>query len=222
MPITPESGSLLHAGSQNANLKQAAGSLWPEPTSSLFSQALGIEATTNPTVHDVLVLRKESRMARLPSAHLEMRNGKALYTCNSPSALCLVGFAGGQKVVLTGSVVTFPTFGNDFAAVTLTTMDGAPFESSKRILLTLVGKVENQRMVWNSQRTSVGSNWGHGPTVAEGIPATMALSVSGARNVWALDGTGKRITKVPATTESGRLTFTVGPQYRTVWYEIAE
>ncbi len=208
----------------NAKLLQASGTLWPSmPVASLFTQALGIETTTNPTVHEAVVLRKESRMARLPSeARVEMRSGKALYTCNSPSTLSIVGFVGGEQVALPGSVITFPNFGNGFASVTLTTLDGAPIESSRRILFTLVGKVENQGMIWNAQRTSVGTNWGHGPTLAEGIPAVVALSVTRVVNVWALDGTGKRMSSVPAKNENGRLTFTVGPQYRTVWYELSQ
>jgi hypothetical protein len=134
----------------------------------------------------------------------------------------MVGFVGGRKIDLMGSAVTFPNFGNGFAAVTLSTLDGAPFVTSRRMLLTIVGKVENQGMIWNAQRTSVGSNWGHGPTMAEGIPASVTLAAPGEHTVWALDGSGKRAMKVPAKTEDGRLTFSVGSQYHTVWYEVDE
>ena len=116
--------------------------------------------------------------------------------------------------------LTFPAFGNNFAAVTLTAMDGKPTAQSKRLLLTMAGKVENQDMGWNADRTSVGNQWGHGPTVAEGIPATVKLKTDGPRTVWALDGTGKHAERVPAAYANGTLTFTVGPQFKTLWYGI--
>ena len=135
---------------------------------------------------------------------------------------CLVGYIGGQTVTLGEDTLVFPKFGSNFAAVTLTPTDGKPMTESHRLLLTLAGKVENQDMGWNADRTSVGDQWGHGPTVAEGIPATVTLKTSAARHVWALDGTGKRVEAVPATYADGALTFTVGPQYKTLWYEIGE
>ena len=85
-------------------------------------------------------------------------------------------------------------------------------------------------MGWNANRTSVGDQWGQGPTQAEGIPATVTLQTNGPRSVWALDGTGRHMEKVPAvyahgtvthgTVTHGTVTFTVGPQYRTLWYAV--
>ena len=146
----------------------------------------------------------------------------ALYTASASAAQALTGYVGGQTVTLGTNTLTFPAFGNNFAAVTLTAMDQKPLPQSRRLLLTLVGKVENQDMVWNAARTSVGNQWGHGPTVAEGIPATITLKTDSARHVWALDGTGKRVGSVPSVYAGGSLTFTVGPQYKTLWYEIGE
>ena len=144
----------------------------------------------------------------------------AQYLVVSPSAESVTGFVGGQTVSLGDSTLTFPAFGNNFAAVTVTAMDRKPIGQSSKILLTLVGKVENQDMVWNAARTSVGDQWGHGPTMAEGIPATVVIRTSVGHSVWALDGTGKRVEKVPVVAGNGELTFSVGPQYKTLWYEV--
>ena len=124
--------------------------------------------------------------------------------------------------MLGANTLAFPAFGNNFAAIMLTAMDQQPLAQSHKMLLTLAGKVENQDMGWNADRTSVGDKWGHGPTVAEGIPATVTLKTRDARHVWALDGTGKRVGDVPAAFANGALTFTVGPQFKTLWYEIGE
>ncbi len=159
----------------------------------------------------------------------------AHYLAFSQSSYSLVGYVGGTTTDVEAQLyrpnqysmpakvatLTFPAFGNNFAAMTLTAMDQKPVTQSRRLLLTLVGKVENQGMVWNADRTSVGDQWGHGPVMAEGIPATVTLKTNAARHVWALDVTGHRAREVPATHTGGALTFTVGPQFKTLWYEIA-
>ena len=137
--------------------------------------------------------------------YLETNGSKAMYLSKSPDAVCLVGYVGGQQFDADDLTANFPAFGNDFASVTLTTMDRKPIRSSGRMLLTLVRKVENQDMVWNAQRTNVGSHWGHGPTIAEGIPATVTIAAVGTLHVWALDGAGSRIEPVPAKVEGGKL-----------------
>jgi len=159
--------------------------------------------------------------------------GGSQYLVSGPSFSCFVGYVGRQTLrvtatsgfakdqqTITVATFAFPAFGNNFAAVTLTAMDQKPTAQSQRLLLTLVGKVENQNMGWNADRTSVGDQWGHGPTLAEGIPATVTLKTDGPRSVWALDGTGKHSQRVPAAYANGTLTFTVGPQYQTLWYAV--
>ncbi len=148
------------------------------------------------------------------------KTGGGQYSIATRRAQSTVGYVGGQTVTLGVNTLTFPAFGNDFAAVTLTAMDQEPTAQSHKLLLTLAGKVENQGMGWNADRTSVGDQWGHGPTLAEGIPATVTLKTNGPRRVWALDGTGAHTQRVPAAYAHGTLTFTVGPQYQTLWYGV--
>ena len=42
-----------------------------------------------------------------------------------------------------------------------------------------------------------------------------------AARVYALDGNGTRVGEVPASLAAGKLSFTIGPQFKTPWYEIA-
>ena len=156
-----------------------------------------------------------------PSISVTGTASTVLFLIDGDAAVALTGYVGGRTISMQYGALTFPTFGNNFAAVTLTPRDSSSIGSSHQLLLTLVGKVENQGMGWNANRTSVGDQWGHGPVMAEGIPATMTLKMDTARRVWALDVTGKRSVEVPATFAGGVLTFGVGPQYKTLWYEIA-
>jgi len=213
--INPVTGDLFSAGPA----WKAAGPDDP----AIFSRRLAVLLDRSPNPAGVILAVRAPRSAPdgPRSVFVDKAAAGSRYTALSPFAQSVVGYIGGQTVTLGANALAFPAFGNDFAAVTLTAMDRRPLAESRRLLLTLVGKVENQDMGWNAARTSVGDKWGHGPTVAEGIPAAVTLRTGGARHVWALDGTGKRVGAVPATWADGLLTFTVGPQFKTLWYEVA-
>ncbi|BDI33624.1 hypothetical protein CCAX7_56750 [Capsulimonas corticalis] len=164
---------------------------------------------------------RRSTVSLYSSNHSESPQS-AVYTAQSPQIQAFAGYVGHRSVGFGTLTLVCPSFGNNFASGVLAAMDGKPILQSRRMLLTLAGKVENQDMVWSADRTSVGNQWGHGPTIAEGIPATVTIKIASARRVWALDGTGKRAAPVPATYKKGELTFTAGPQYQTLWYEIGE
>jgi hypothetical protein len=188
----------------------------------MFAQRLGLSVKTDTLGKSdpAYPADKVSPAATASPVRVLQSNAGAQYVALSASAQSVTGYVGGQSVTLGQNLLTFPVFGNNFAAVTITSMDKKPLIESRRLLVTLVGKVENQDMVWNAERTSVGNQWGHGPTVAEGIPATITITSKVAHNVWALDATGKRISKLPTTVSNGKITFTVGPQYQTLWYEV--
>ena len=214
--INPMSGSLLAAGPA----WRAAGPDGP----AIFSHRLSVSLDRSPNPAGVFLAVKDPHSgAAVPrSVSVDKTTVGGRYRAVGISAQSVVGYVGGQTVTLGQNTLAFSAFGNNFAAATLTAMDRRPLAESRRLLLTLVGRVENQDMGWNAGRTSVGDKWGHGPTVAEGIPATVTLKTNAARHVWALDGTGKRVGDVPATFADGRLTFTVGPQFKTLWYEVGE
>ena len=85
-----------------------------------------------------------------------------------------------------------------------------------------MGNVENTGMGWNKEHTSVSNHWGSAPTVCEGITAkvTLATQLKSAK-VFALDGSGARTGEVAATLTDGKLSFEIGPKFKTLWYEIA-
>ena len=208
-------------------------SVWPSSTdgsgSAFLSQRLALNPGRASRQPALLTVKPEtSRAAAMPGAgrlSVTKTPAGALYIADSPNAVALAGFVGGQTVTTTGATFTFPHFGNDFAAVTLTPLDRKPLAQSRHLLLTLVGKVENQDMHWNATRTSVGNQWGHGPVMVEGIPATVTFPALHPGHVYVLDATGHRGQEVPLSSPVGGLVmteFTIGPQYKTVWYEIGE
>jgi len=77
-------------------------------------------------------------------------------------------------------------------------------------------------MPWNEERTSVGNDWGKGPTIVNGIPATLKFPHSSKLALQPLTGTGSpQGEAVPVKTEDGSASFAIGPEYRTLWYELS-
>ena len=144
------------------------------------------------------------------------------FTADSPASKVILGFLGGGTEQVEGWQVQMATTPRNFAVFTLSALDGKPMEQSKSLLLTAVGNVENSGMGWNADRTSVGDKWGSGPVQAEGVPAVITIrTLLPAANVYALGTTGRRTGKVDAKITDGQLSFTIGPDSKTLWYEIA-
>jgi len=144
---------------------------------------------------------------------------------DTPAFKATAGFVGGETVEFADSSLGFSTFGpsgEGFAAATLVALDGEAIQASRRALLTLVGRVYNTGMGWNAQRTTVGDKWGKGPMQVEGIPCTVSIRLAKRLDVWALDGSGRRREKIPTRWAESMLAFEAGPQWKTVWYELAD
>ena len=135
-------------------------------------------------------------------------------------AAVATGFLGGASTQAGPLTVTCPRFGRDFATVAAIALDDLTLPESDRVLVTIVARAENQGMKWNEARTTTGAEWGHGPTIAERVPATIELATEGSRRVFALKPDGTRAAEVQATYTSGRLTFTVSPKDNTLHYEV--
>ncbi len=147
---------------------------------------------------------------------------KALFKVDAPNVKSIVGFLGGQSATLSGFTVSMSPTTRNFATVSLNSKDGKPIGVSSSLLLTALSNVENQNVGWNAARNSVGSNWGTGPTMAEGVPAQISLRTSAkTATVYALDNRGARTVVVPSQIKNGQLQFAIGAQYQTLWYEIA-
>ena len=112
---------------------------------------------------------------------------------------------------------------NAFATVALASLDGKPLEESSRLLLTAVGNARNADAVIED---FVIKNMGRkGPVMAEPVEATLTLArrngVAPLR-VFALDTlTGERKRELQAEPAGGAVTFSVGRQHETIYYELA-
>ncbi len=109
----------------------------------------------------------------------------------------------------------------DYGVLVASSVDGRPLQETNKIVLLAATHSENVGMKWNETRTSVGTNWGHGPTQIVAIPADIVLTTkSKTVMVHALDGTGKPTKQVPASIKNGQVHFSIGEAYQTLWYAI--
>lgn len=177
-----------------------------------------LQINDRPTAATTSLIRNGS--SDTPPARLVAAPQGQVLAATAPGAAVATGFLGGATIDAGALRVSCPRFGRDFATVAAVSLDTQPLADAKRVLVTLVARAENQGMKWNALHNSVGTDWGHGPTIAERVPATIALVTSGPRTVYTLKPDGTRARKVKATYVDGRVTFTVSPDDKTLHYEL--
>ncbi len=206
--------SELAGGKPASDEWQAAGVAKPDILSDRVSVAVD-PALSKPAVKTVKIKGPD-----IPNVAIVKSASGAQYVASDHGATAVSGYVGGTTVAGNGIVAAFPPFGNNFASLTLTPTDGKDVAASHRMLFTITGKAENLDMVWNATHTSYSRKIGHGPVQAEGIPASITITNPFIKHAWALDSTGARIATVPVTVANGKATIAVGPDYKTVWYEL--
>jgi hypothetical protein len=142
------------------------------------------------------------------------------FVAASPSAAVFAGHVGGASLSAGDVRLQTAEFGNGFAGAVVVATDAKPLAASNRILVTVGGQAHNQDMGWDAGRTTVGANWGHGPTVAEYVPVTLTIPAEGPRKVYVLDSSGVRRGEAACRTEQGSIVLETSPSDRTMLYEI--
>ena len=138
-------------------------------------------------------------------------------TVDTPRSKAVIGFAERRSYDLDGIGIEFGALNQGFGIIQLTVIEGADFHSARRILVTAVATAENTGMQWkNVQRDSIGSQWGHAPSLVEGVPAKIRLLPGGKWKAWALDERGQRREETPLHDN----TLEIGPDHKTLWYEL--
>ena len=138
---------------------------------------------------------------------------------NTPKTRGAWGLVGGRKFEIDGVEFDVQQVDRNYATMLVTSQDNRPIEQSKRLLVLASSGAENTAMGWNHERNSVGDDWGKAPTLVNVVTATVRLPLQSCQ-VFALDGTGKRMSKVVASSLEGTTEFQIGPQYKTIWYEV--
>ena len=156
------------------------------------------------------------------TGEMEWSRALARWTLDTPRSKVAVGSWDGATLGLGAWQVEVPRTRSAFGVWALSSLDGAPIERSRRLLMTAAGRAENVGMGWNAARNSVGNSWGSGPVQAEGLYGRVTLACDPA--IWtvhALDTRGQRARLVASTYANGVLSFSASPDAATLWYEIS-
>ena len=156
--------------------------------------------------------------------------GKAYWTVNTPNTKLFSGFPEGREIALGGVKLSVGQTRLGWATVSLTSRQGTGFGEQARsanILLAATGAAENEGTELESLSGKAVAFrdrlvWGNGTVAVEGVPAVVTLPSEAARTTcFALDPSGARKKEVPVEKAAGGCKIAIGPQYQTVWYEIA-
>lgn len=218
--VSPLNGlAILNVGSRSWLRQLNAWDAWPLNSIDPGAQRLSMKAS-GPEAKPSLSMTEATARGRVMTVQTGP-DGK-IVRVDAPKFKAVIGFVGGQTTTVDGLSAKFNRFGAGFAALTVNPVDGRPIRSSRRVLVTLGGRVENRNMAWNAERNSVSDKWGIGPVMAEAVPASITLAVDGPRKVFVLGPDGRRGKPVPAAFQNGRLTFSMGRSVGSMWVEIVK
>ena len=162
--------------------------------------------------------------------------GKGMYIVRTENTKFFTGFPAGRTIDW-GDGISFEVGQTKLGWTTMTMVSkkGNGFARRATALLIATGFTKQTGQVITAEPEkgengagapklihSRGDDWGTGPMLNEGIPATVKLASKARRTrCWALDGRGRRMKKVPVTkAEDGCAVIAIAPDYKTIWYEI--
>ena len=165
--------------------------------------------------------------------------GAGFFTVDTPGVKVFTGFVRDRTFALDGITLTPGKTRLDWTTVSITAAsgqtpkaaqkDGKPILAPGRYLIAATGLVQNTdaRFVEYepgkiTMASAYGGSRGEAPALCEGIPLDLTLSGYDADKVtlWALDSAGNRAASVPVESAESGSFVRLGPQYKTLWYEM--
>ena len=142
-------------------------------------------------------------------------------TVDTARSAGVVGFCKDETFRFGQVAVTPHATRQGWCTVHATVMEGRDFATAKRILVAATGYATNTGTKWKSpEMSSVGKDWGKTPSLVEGISATVTFPALPGAKAWALDERGARRAEVALRTADGKTVLEIGPEWKTLWYEI--
>ncbi|HVU16691.1 MAG TPA: hypothetical protein VHD32_07190 [Candidatus Didemnitutus sp.] len=213
----------LHLGSPVWGEQPHADTLWRQlvPEGDLHFLDVRYAVSDHPGAPGArATLNRKGSLDATPPVRLEKKPSGSVWVVGSPEAAAVVGYVGGTTVDAGAMRVACGRFGLGFASITAVALDGQPLESSRRVLVSVVARASNQDIVWNEAHNSLGLNWGHGPTIAEAVPAMITLRGKSERDVFVLAPDGTRAGKATTIHANNETTFSCQTSDQTIEYEI--
>ncbi len=150
--------------------------------------------------------------------------GAGYFWADTPRTKLFTGFVHGRSFAMSGVTLTIGKSKLDWATVSLVCLDGQSFSDSGRVLIAATGWQQNQNARLQNlgdDRATLGRQWGDAPVLCEGIAAEITLPVTNREvRLFPLDESGNRRKGIVIPAASGGAKVIIGPQHRSVWYEV--
>ncbi|HTL57658.1 MAG TPA: carbohydrate binding domain-containing protein [Candidatus Limnocylindrales bacterium] len=145
-----------------------------------------------------------------------------MVTIDAARTKAVLGFADNRSVTLGGITFRLGTTRLGWCTFGITLTQGEVLTNDCTALIVATGWTENTGQIWsNTNKTSVGNQWGHAPVLTEIVPFSLTLPV-GTNHVraWTLDERGQRKTALPISGDASSATLSVDTNSGAIWYEL--
>jgi hypothetical protein len=167
---------------------------------------------------DVPILPLDTTEIRSETGELYRNLEKRYGIIDTPRTKVAYGFLGAAgELAMKGMKVKSST---DFAVIAISSLSDTGTVDSDNLLLTAVGRADNTGAEYNADHT-IQFKLGHGPIQIEVIEAVIELetNVSGLK-IWSVNPAGSLIGQIPETYLDGKLQFTIGGVFPSMYYLI--
>jgi hypothetical protein len=153
---------------------------------------------------------------REPYLKWSVKDGKGFYAASGQGVRVYIGHAEMFQEGTKGKIsISSPAF----VVMTITSLDGAGFADSQRILLTACGRCENTGMRFSEDRQTVGANWGGPPAQIQPVEGILVLPAGNWIPIcYALGPDGMPSDEVHVQREDGKDIIELSTKYKTMWY----
>ena len=146
------------------------------------------------------------------------------FTVDTPRTKLFTGFVAGRTFELGNVKLAIGQTRLDWATVSMVCIDGSGFDQPGKILIAATGLEQNSNArleTVGEDKVTLGTKWGEEPLLCEGVPVRITLpAVAGRIKCYPLDEKGNRGPAVTVADANGQGEVVLGPQHKTVWYEV--
>ncbi len=191
-----------YGDNMNASVTGISSINWQQPLSTQFTVTFSTSSSYIPTGNNGTSLSWQTV------------SGNGFYAAQGVGGWAYTGYTTDFAVNTYGQItVNSP----NFAAITITPLDAETFIGAHHLLIAASGRCENTGMIFSSDRTTVGTNWGYPPVLIEPVDANITLP-PGTWTCQSLGPDGSPQSIVPVTSQSGIMSVHISPTYGTMWY----
>jgi len=146
------------------------------------------------------------------------------FLVDAPRVKLFTGFVRGRTFALSDIALQVGPTRLDWVTISMTVIEGQGFDKPGRVLIAATGWEQNEGAKLESlggDRVTLSDRWGTSPLLCEGVRAKIALPVAPDRvRVYPLDESGGRRAAIACSAQDGKTLVTLGPEHKTVWYEV--